>query len=173
MRTRIVVICCIGLLVAAPPAAAQSITGHTVHVDRTGSRGLEGELLAVTADSLWLLADRQVTAVTLQEVRKSWVRRLGAPRSQTALMIGIGTGLVSGLLLTVACASVEDASCGAVLPVFALNGLLYGGLAARSIEGASRRQVDPTAGALAPYARFPQGPPAGLDLRTLGVATVP
>jgi len=72
--------------------------------------------------------------------------------------------------MAAACGSVEDSSgCAGVGALMAGLWVATGGLAALAVEGSSRVLVAPSRPAdLKPYARFPQGPPAGLDLKTLG-----
>jgi hypothetical protein len=130
---------------------------------------VRGELLAVRRDSAWVLSDapRRVVGVRIVDISQAVVRRHGlTPRK--GLLWGLGVGLASGLGLTAACGSVEGTSCGGVLPAALLSGLLYGGIAAISYHSSSRWSFEPvSAETIAPFARFPQGPPAGVSLDEL------
>lgn len=159
------------MILAAAPLAAQPIGGHQVAVKLRSTAGtLNGELLAVTPDSVWVMArDGQTMNAAVTDIGRILVQRY-KHRPAVALSVGSAVGLVSGLALTAACSSVEDVSCGGVLLISLLSGVLVGGLAAHSIQSGRYREIPP--GAMAPYARFPQGPPPGVDLNTLGVPPV-
>ena len=125
----------------------------------------EGELIAASADSLWLLLPRELVAVPREAVLDVRVDRktFGAGRAFGWAAIG---ALVSGVALTAACNSVEDASCGGVFPATALLWALVGGAAAPSISGARWETIDAWRD-LPPHARFPQGLPSGVDYQAL------
>jgi hypothetical protein len=130
-----------------------------------------GELVAVSAESLWLARDSGVVSVPWSRVERVQVRRstLGAGH---AIAYSVVLGLVTGGALVAACSQVEGASCGGVLTGALAGWLLLGGLSAISIESSATQ----TLGAarweeLRRYARFPQGLPDGLPRRTL--AAVP
>jgi hypothetical protein len=82
---------------------------------------------------------------------------------------GPAGGLATGGALAAACATVEgNSNCAAVGLVVAGAWMAVGALSARSIESSSLvRLPAPASADLRPYARFPQGPPDGVDLRSL------
>lgn len=139
------------------------VTGRAVSLLMTrGPEVVRGELLAVRRDSLWVLAVRsdRVVAVSLANVREATVQRHGWTAS-TSLYVGLGVGAASGVGLAAACAQVSD-GCGAVIASSMLFGGAVGGIAALSYQFSSRWRFRPvTAEQLAPFARFPQGPPPG------------
>jgi hypothetical protein len=99
-------------------------------------------------------------AVRMVDVERAWVQRHGLTATK-GLVWGIGVGVVSGVGLAVACNQVRS-GCVAIVPASALLGLLFGGMAALSYGYSSQWSFAPvTAEALAPFARFPQGPPLG------------
>jgi hypothetical protein len=155
-------------LLATSPVAAQSHAGpHQPR--RLGSRvqvvfvrdapRATGELLAVRQDSLWLLAPDQMLAVPMAQVRQVEVRRPGLNAGGVLIWTLVG-GLLTGGALTAACSSVEDASCGGVLPAVLLSWGIVGGITAAA-TGSGTRRLPAQPPALAPYARFPQGLPPG------------
>lgn len=171
MRLRTMVTSVLALGILPSTLHAQQVVGYTLTVRRVAGPSIQGELLAVTHDSLWLREDSGVRALGLNEMVSGWVPKADLKPGR-ALYIGLGVGLLSGALLTGACNSVAD-GCGSVLFASALSGLVIGGLSALSLRSGSRRKLAPDPAQLAPYARFPQGPPRGLDFRSLGVPPVP
>lgn len=160
---------------AVSPAAAQSddpppmVLGYRVRVVASGAPELAGEFIGLGGDSLWVLTAAELTGLPLGDVRKITVRRHGMSGGKVFGYAMIG-GAVTGLLLTGACASVEDASCGGVLPAFLLLWGVVGGLSALSVEPSSRRELRPPydPGTVGRYARFPAGLPPG-PRRELGL----
>lgn len=151
-----------------PPVA---VLGRTVTLTPV-ARGTDvrGELLAASFDSVWVLEPTapKVVAVSIKDIREARVQRHGMTPAKGFLW-GIAVGVVAGAGLTAACGQVEDTSgCGGVFVGSLLAGALYGGIAAISYASSSRWHIEPvTPERLAPYARFPQGPPAGLDFARL------
>ncbi|MDH4043090.1 MAG: hypothetical protein OEY20_09370 [Gemmatimonadota bacterium] len=137
---------------------------------RAAGPTIQGELIAVSPDSLWLLQSSTTIAVPLAEVGGVQMRRFHSGAS-AALIWGLVGGLVSGGLLTAACATVEDASCGGVMAFSLITWGLWGGIGAATLGSSSTRTLPPSEGALRGYARFPQGLPGDLERRTfrLGV----
>lgn len=127
------------------------------------SAPLRGELLAAERDSLWILPHsgpvRTLALAAVSEVRGQH----SGMTSRGILVWATFGGLASGVALTAACATVEDASCGAVLPVTLGLWWLVGGLAA-AVTGPGRFTLPRAAEALRPYARFPQGLPVNFPL---------
>jgi hypothetical protein len=160
------------LLLAAVPAAgaqpAPSVRGATLQLELRTAGPLSGELLAVEGDSLVLLAGpRDMRRVALGDVLRARVPRPGMSARGVLAWTVVG-GLVSGALLTGACASLDDTSgCGAVLPAVALTWGVFGGLSA-AVAGSGWRVVTMDAATLTPYARFPQGLPEGFGRGTDG-----
>lgn len=152
----------IALQAQAAPTAPVDLTGRSVTLQSRAGPVIQGELLAARADSAWVLSpeSRRVVGVRLRDFSEARVRRHGMT-ARTGLLWGLVVGAISGIGMTAACAQVEDTSCGGVFPIFLLGGLLYGGVSAISFSSSSRWRFEPvTAAALAPFARFPQGPPA-------------
>lgn len=140
----------------------------TVVTDGPNQEKLQGELLAVTRDQLWLRGDDGVQEIPLGSVREVRVKRHGFGAAKALIWAAVG-GLATGGALTAACASVEgNNDCGEVGLAVAGAWLAVGALAAPSMEHSSRiRMETPASRELGPFARFPQGPPEGLDLRSL------
>jgi hypothetical protein len=134
---------------------------------------VQGELLAVADGRLWLRADSGVREIPLAAIREVRVRRHGFGARQALTWAAVG-GLVTGGALSLACASVEgNSNCGVVGLAVAGIWLAVGALSAPSMESSSAVRLPvPTSADLRPYARFPQGPPDGLDLPSLA-APVP
>ena len=139
------------------------VTGRTITLLMVrGPQEVRGELLAVRGDSLWVLARRpeRVVAVRLRDVSEATVRRHGWTAA-TSFFLGLGVGAASGVGLAVACSQVRD-GCGAVIAASTLLGGAIGGIAALSYQYSSRWRFRPVSEVkLAPFARFPQGPPPG------------
>jgi hypothetical protein len=169
MRPRMLALTLVALL--GGPLAAQEVNvgGRQIDLQITGGH-VKGELLAIDRDSAWVLVENRVTSVAMTMVRSASVSRHKLT-GQKAVTWGLAVGAISGLALTAACSSVEDAGCAAVLPGSVLIGLALGGIASASLGPSSRwrfQPVDP--GALARFARFPQGLPSGA-LQLLGDAS--
>ncbi len=76
--------------------------------------------------------------------------------------------LTTGGALTLACSSGENSGCGGVSLAVGLSWLLLGGLPSLSLDKSAHATLDkPSAETLRAFARFPQGPPEGIDLQTL------
>lgn len=129
-----------------------------------GTGTVSGELLAITDDSVWVLAARASgpTALARSSVRNATVHR-GAGVGNLA-MRGVLFGVVSGLGMYGACASLsgDDAAtgCSGVVVTSTFIAGMLGLLAAGSMEAARDLAVaDVTPAALARFARWPQGRP--------------
>jgi hypothetical protein len=129
---------------------------------------LKGELLFVEKDKLWIRAQDGVREIELRDVRDVRVKRHGFGARQALIWAGLG-GALTGGGLAAACSSVEgDNNCAAVGLVTAGLWLLVGGLTAPALESSSRILFpNPSADTLRPYARLPQGLPAGVTPQTL------
>jgi len=162
MRKHVVAAVTLAMLTAGTAAAQrqESVLGTRLALDRRGAAALNGELVAVRNDTLWLLPpDGTMRVVRLSEVTRARVPRPGISAGGVILWTLVG-GALSGGLLAAACSGVEDADCGGVLPGVMVSWGLVGGLSA-ALAGSGWRSVAVDAAALAPYARFPQGLPAG------------
>ena len=140
----------------------------TVVINAPEKERVQGELLAVADGRVWLRADSGVREIPLAAVREVRVKRHGFGARQALTWAAVG-GLVTGGALAAACATVEgNSNCAAVGLVVAGAWMGVGALSARSVESSSLiRLPAPASADLRPYARFPQGPPDGIDLRSL------
>ena len=114
----------------------------------------DGELIAVSADSVWLLSQDQALVIPTTAVKKG---KLTAYAAQTGALTAWA---VLGTLSTI--------SNGVVLILTAPMWIIVGPLAVASESRAPERK-SPSLNwvELAPFARFPQGVPEGIDLSTL------
>jgi hypothetical protein len=170
------VIAVAGLAIQACVLARQAVTplGRAVKVTpipREHTPERSGELIAVSAESLWLAQDSGVVSVPWSRVERVQVRRSTLSVGH-AMGYSVVLGLVTGGALGAACSQVEDASCGGVLPVALGGSLFFGALSAISIESSAVQTLRAARWEeLRRYARFPQGLPDGLPRRS--VAALP
>lgn len=138
------------------PPPDELTRGRAATVDLM-SGSVKGELLSVSADSLWVLSDsrtvalplRDVTAVKVRMHKWGWGRMLA-----WNLLAGVG----SAAALSAACRSVEGtSSCSDVFLGWSLGWSLIGGITGAFIASSSQRQIEPAAKALRPFVRLPQG----------------
>ena len=153
------------------PAAAQmdstKILGSTVRLKPFAGRRVpveEGELIATSRDSLWLLLPGRLVSVPRGAVLRIRVNRKKMGAGLAWAWAGIGA-VVTGAALTAACSTVTD-SCGAVFLTTAALWALVGAAAAPSIAGARWENIDAWRDLL-PHTRFPQGLPPGVDFQRL------
>ena len=162
------VIMWIGLvwLAAVSTAPAQRLTqplgtkpplGSRVRLNLTGERNLNGELLAVDHDSVWLLQKHELASVPLGDVSEVRVDR-GGMGAKGALLWSLTFGIVSGVALQTACESVSD-DCN-ILPVSLGLWAIIGAASAASLQSTRQTTVPPEPTSLRLWARFPQGLPA-------------
>lgn len=129
-----------------------------VHTDRYR---LNGELVAVTEDTVWLFArpDSALVPVARQGIVRLDVQRHQMSMGRTVKLMALA-GAGTGLLLTIACSSVDDASCAGLIPgttlTFSALGLLFGVF---NFESAWMKHAPGEIARARPYARFPQGIP--------------
>lgn len=131
----------------------------------------EGELVAVSADSLWLARDAEIVSVPWSQIERVQFRRSGLTGGKVMAYSTL-LGVVTGGALVAACSQVEGTECAPVFPTVLALSLLLGGLSAISIESSAKQTV--SAGrweTLGRYARFPQGLPDSLPRR--GPAALP
>lgn len=149
--------------IAQPTAAGtyptSIVTGRNVSVRGSSSR-VAGELLSVSADSIWVLERRpwDIRSLPLEGVRTVKVRR--GKGAGTALIWSVVGMVATGTALTAACNSVEGADCGDVFPAVVLGWGVVGGLAAIKLGAGRYQELEPRVDRLRPYARYPQGLPA-------------
>lgn len=139
----------------SPSEAVRDVYGGwievTVAVGRHDST-VAGELIAVRADSVWILPENGgVTALATTAVKRGRLAHYSS-----------GAGAVSGFS---ALGTVTTISNGAFLIFTAPAWIITGVVAASNESRAPLRDVPPLGWAdLAAYARFPQGLPPGIDL---------
>jgi hypothetical protein len=147
-----------------PDEAVELVHGRQATVRVEGAT-VKGELLAVTADSLWLLTPgaglRVLSMSSFDEVR---VRRHDMTTGRALLWAAIGA-TITGVALSAACGQVDDADCGGLFPSVVLAWGVVGGLFSWRIGVSARHLLPPVEAELRPYARFPQGLLPGFDGR--------
>jgi hypothetical protein len=149
----------------AGPIAAQRqrdlLYGAQVRVLPRSSGGppVTGELVAVSDDTLWMLAGPRLVALPMPQVAQVRIdRRTAGPGRAWAW------ALIGG-----ACSSVGNGhGCGGAFVVSVALFLVPGAIAAASLDHARYQTLDrPEAGLLRARARFPQGLPQGVDRDSL------
>lgn len=153
--------------------ATSSLLGRSVTIVPTASASPEpervaGELIAVEPERLWVLGKEQMFEVPLSSVEQVRVQRHRMTTRRGLAWAGIGA-LTTGIALSAACESVEDSEdCGVAFLGVGLIWLLLGALPALTLDKSATIRVERSASeTLRPFARFPQGPPEGVDLRQL------
>lgn len=152
-----------GCAVKGAPVSAH---GRPVTI-QSGNQRTQGELIAVTGDTIWILQRDSLRAEVFARGQQVLVQRHDFGMRRTLRWMGI-TGLATGISLMIACNSYEssgdgggdDASCLAVLPgtllVFGVAGLLFG--AGNQYSSNHRFTASDTA-RLRSFSRYPQGLP--------------
>jgi hypothetical protein len=139
------------------PAEAQaSAYGGWIELTyvQTAEQRADGELIAVSADSVWLLSENEALVIPTAAVKAGKLTAYAAQKG----------GLVGWTLL----GALATISNGAYLLLTAPMWIIGGSLAVGSESRAPQRKISPLAWAeLAPFARFPQGLPEGIDVTTL------
>lgn len=164
MSLRPLILLAVGLLAGGcgMQRAAMSPLGASVSLQPPAGRYLYGELLAVTAESVWIKPSRgddRVRGVALADLKAVRVNRYG--RGLPAFTRGIFFGAGTGLAMALACSSVAD-GCGAVFLFSVASSALLGLFSDAAADGASGLLVTmPEYERLRPFARFPQGFPQG------------
>jgi hypothetical protein len=140
-----------------PREAQRAAFGGWIELELLGTarqQTVQGELLAVTADTVWVLSDSAAEVLPTSVVGGG---KLTAWRSGTGAVAG---GTVLGVLSTI--------SNGVLLIFTAPLWIVTGTVAGTSESFAPQRDMPPLRWAeLARFARFPQGMPLGLALETL------
>lgn len=152
-----------GMSACLPLNTAPSPHGATVQVFYAQERALRGELLAVSAESMWVAEGKRgvagATALPMANVQRVVVQR-GAGTGSIA-MRGVLFGIGTGLGMFVACNSVSD-GCGAVFAISVVVPSALALIAGSGISAKRRSAFSPvTADSLARFARWPQGRPVG------------
>jgi hypothetical protein len=169
MRLGLVPAFCAVVVMACSPASAPrgylpssrgsayDTYGGWIHVQTGGyaRRSVNGELIAIEADSMYVLTASEFEILLIQDIETA---TLVGYDSDAGYMVG---WTVAGMLSTL--------SHGYIL-VFSAPVWLLGGLAAATTESSATQRVfpkDATLESLARYSRFPQGLPDGVDLSML------
>ena len=122
---------------------------------------VSGELMAVSADSVWLAPDSGIVGIPWTGVERVHVR-ISRVKGSHGFAYSAILGAVTGGALFVACLQEGD-SCGGILPASVLWWMLWGGISAPSIDASARPGFTvENWELLRGYARFPQGLPAGV-----------
>ena len=131
-----------------------------VHLRRDA---FDGELLAVTRDSVWLWSDGRQIGVPTSQVRQLVVRRHGLTPGKAMAWAGIA-GAVSGALLVAACSSVDGVDgCEGFGVSWFLTWLAIGGISAATLGEATERWRAPfPIDQVRRYARYPHREPPQL-----------
>jgi hypothetical protein len=143
-------------------ARKPELLGRTLSVARSdGGKRVEGELIAVQDGALLLRRADGLQQVPLAAVLDVKIKRHAWGGSR-GLKWSLLAGVVTGAGLAASCSSVSS-GCGSVGAAVLATWLVVGGLSSLSMEASSQLRVaSPSEEALRPYARFPQGLPAGL-----------
>jgi hypothetical protein len=123
-----------------------------------GETSMRGELLSVSADSVWLEQEGALRALPLGQVDRIQVQRHRWD-GKRVLVWNLIAGLGSTIGLSAACASVEDTSCGSFTLSWLATWAVVGGLAGMNIAGSSHADVGVDPQGLRRFTRFPQGLP--------------
>ncbi len=172
MRTPVTLILVVSLGTGCVTGSrSTSVVGRSVTVVPTpGSKTgpMKGELIAVEPEKIWVLGKEHVFEITVAAVKEVRVQRhlMNSGRGWQWTAIG---ALVTGGALTIACHSVKGTQgCGRVFPWVGATWLVLGGLPSIGLDSSATILVKgPDAQVLNSYARFPAGPPQGLDLSRL------
>jgi hypothetical protein len=171
MRKLAAILLIVTLTSGCATSGTSPVLGRSVTVVPTASATtppVAGELIAVEPEKLWVLGKEHMVEVPLASVEEVRVERHRMNTRRGMAWAGIGA-LTTGGALTVACDSVEDSeNCGLVFLAVGLTWLLLGVLPARTLDKSAKIRLSrPAPDTLRPFARFPQGPPDGVDLRQL------
>jgi hypothetical protein len=117
-------------------------------------RRTDGELIAVSAESVWVLSANQGLVIPTAAVKRGKLTAYAAQKGGLTLWTIVGT--------------LSTISNGAFLIFTAPMWIIGGSLAVGGESRAPERKSPPlTWVELAPFARFPQGLPAGIELTAL------
>jgi hypothetical protein len=139
------------------PAESQAAAyGSWIELTYQGSeeRRTDGELIAVSAESVWVLSGNQGVVIPTAAVKSGKLTAYAAQKGGPTLWTIVGT--------------LSTISNGAFLILTAPMWMIGGSLAVAGESRAPERRTPRLAWAeLAPYARFPQGLPPGIELTAL------
>jgi hypothetical protein len=160
------------LVAIASLSAGCATGGHTISVhgrhaeltrqvaDGRSRLVVKGELIAVDDARVWILGKSGLAEVPRADVARLKVRRheTTGKRGLTWALVG---ALVTGGAMAIACSSVSE-GCGTLFPAMAVPWLAAGAAGKSSLDNSAHltlpaRRLDDAR----PYARFPQGLPAG------------
>ena len=122
------------------------------YLENAEARGAAGELIAVSADSVWVLTDDQGLVIATASVREGKLTGYAAQSLRGWTLAGTLSSVSNGAFL-----------------IFTMPAWLIGGsVANRSESRAAERKSPPLQWEeLAQFARFPQGLPQGLEISGL------
>jgi hypothetical protein len=149
-----------GVVEVGAQEAADLVWGRSIVFTPLSGIPVSGELLAVDADSIWLLGAGGASGYALAGSSSVRVRQHDMG-SRVWKWVGIGA-LVTGVGMTVSCTRVAD-ECGSVGLAMALSWATVGGLAALGFSASQYEELEPEDDTLRPYARFPQGLPVNFE----------
>jgi hypothetical protein len=141
---------------STPTQAQTSAYGGWIELtyDQPKERHTDGELIAVSADSVWVLSGNQGLVIPTAAVKRGKLTAYAAQKG------GLTTWTALGTLATI--------SNGLALVFTAPMWLIGGPLAVGAESRAPERKNPPlTWVELAPFARFPQGMPQGIEVTAL------
>jgi hypothetical protein len=124
---------------------------QVIHMEGQAQRSTEGELIAVSADSIWVLNQNYAVAIPTASVKDGKLTAYAARKGRLATWTGLG--------------AVATVSNGAYLIFTAPMWIIGGSVATAGETRAPQRKAPPLSWPeLAPYARFPLGIPEGIEL---------
>ena len=139
-----------------PTEAQTAAYGGWIELTYLGSeeRHTDGELIAVSAESVWVLSGNEGLAIPTAGVKRGKLTAYAAQKGGLTLWTVVGT--------------LSTISNGAFLIFTAPMWIIGGSLAVGGESRAPQRKSPSLAWVeLAPFARFPQGLPPGIELTTL------
>jgi hypothetical protein len=179
MRKLVAIVLTVTTGLGCATGATSNLLGRSVTVVPTASapakpEPVAGELIAVEPEKLWVLGKEHMFEVPLASVEEVRVQRHRMNKRRGMAWAGIGA-MATGIALAAACGSVEDSEdCGVAFLGVGVIWLLLGALPALTLDkSATIRLPRPAAETLRPFARFPQGPPEGVDMRQLPAKAQP
>jgi hypothetical protein len=136
------------------PAAAYGGWIELAYQEGQIDRRMDGELIAVSGDSVWVLNERGGLVLATASVKKGKLTAYAAEKGRMATWTGLG--------------AVATISNGGFLLLTAPMWIIGGSVATGGESRAPERKSPPLSWVeLAPFARFPQGMPVGIELTGL------
>jgi hypothetical protein len=140
---------------SSPSNAGRGTQGGWLDLELSGNRRLSGELLAVTAESLWVLGSdgRGMVVPRSALTDKGSLTRYRATSSEVAGLTAAGVALTisNGAFLLI------------TAPLWVLTGTISGSADGREAQTPVRPAADRDS-VLRAFSRFPQGLPRGFDV---------